>query len=113
MAQYQGRTVGIEGQERQGALSIDIRFVYARVGADEAVPRFADEHAVIHAHDALALTQDHLDVLRVLVILLCERLRERGCLHLVEVYNAPLRFRDDLLGHNEYIAGFYRQTLPL
>src|SRR5204862_5050778 len=53
-AQSLGRTVRVWRQQRR-AIAADVGAIDARVGAHQAMVRFADDHATLHAHDAPAL----------------------------------------------------------
>ncbi len=105
------RAVGVLRQEARG-IGVDIGLVDARVGADPAVVRLHDEHALVASHHPPALAQDHLRELRVAPELEGERLRAGRRRDLGEADEAPLGLGDDLLAHHEDVAGLERCLLP-
>jgi hypothetical protein len=51
------REVGVYGKEKRSAASVDVGDIYTAVGADQAMPRFGNQHASFATHDFPALLQ--------------------------------------------------------
>src|SRR5215212_1689624 len=96
--------VRVHREQADGVVSGDVRGVYASVGADEAVVGLRDDDAAVHAYDAAALAQHHLDLARVLPVAPRVALRERGRLDRAKVDQAALGLTDDLVRHDEHVA---------
>jgi hypothetical protein len=68
---------------------------------------------MVHAHDAAAFAQYNLDIGSIFPALQSGGTSELRWLYLIEIDNAALRFRDDFLCYNEYIALLKGQLLGL
>ncbi len=78
--------------------------VDARVGADEAVARAADQAAGVGSHELGGLAEDHLDRPRVLAVLGGELARALAGRHVGEPDDAALGLADDLVGDHEHVG---------
>ena len=102
VAQRAGGAVGVLGQEARG-VRVDVGLVDARVGADQAMMGLDDEDALVLAHDAAALAEDHLGEPRIAADLLGDRACGGRGGDLGEPHHAPLGLGDDLLAHDEQV----------
>jgi len=107
------RGVGIGRQERHdvtGAGS-DVAGVDPAVGTNETVRRLRDEDAMLHAHDAACLTQDHLELTGVAIPAAGELDRLHAGLDGREIHDRVLGLGDDLLRHHEHVVRTQRGEL--
>ena len=101
-----GGAVGIGGKEQGMVPAIDVRNVHATVGADEAVPRLGNEHAVLAPDDGAALAQGKLDDAGIHFIFLRPGDRIGRGLDRSQVDDASLSFRNDLVLDDKNVTGF-------
>src|SRR5215210_4603436 len=83
----------------------DVRGVYAGVGADETVVGLRVNDAAVHAYDAATLSEHDFDLARVLPVARRVTLRERRRLDRTQVDQTALCLADDLVRHDEHVAG--------
>ena len=103
--------VGIHGQEA-GGVGVHVGLVDARIGADPAMVRLDDEHALGLADDAPRLAEYDLHQPGIAVDLDSEGGWRAGRgTDLVEPDEPPLRLGHDLLADHEEIAGGERRAL--
>jgi hypothetical protein len=95
--------VGIERQQRRDAPG-NVRAVDARVGAHEAMPRFADQNPAVEANHAARLANNNLNHAGILVPGRCPLVCQAGRLDVIKNDEATLGFGDDFLCDHQDIA---------
>ena len=101
--------IGGGGEQREPAFG-DVGGIHSGVGAGEAMMGLGHDRSRVHAHDALALPQDHFQMPGVLVHRRGQRKRKSGRLNAAQLHHPALGLGNNLLRQYQHVTIVKAQT---